>query len=106
MQHSKQSPHQSQNTNEGKDISTKMIEGFELLDKNIESTNTLIDNVTDGVNEQLSGMNQINSAINQLDRDTQNNANMANKTNQIAIDTQSISQTIFSNANEKKFRRL
>ena len=45
----------------------------------------------------------INSAINQLDQQTQQNANVAIQTQQIANNTQIIANLIVKNANDKNF---
>ena len=93
----------TQKANEGKSISSHMIFGFENLDKSIEETTTLIDDVSRTVTEQLKAMNQINQAISEIDRSTQQSANMAYETDKIASDTLTIAQTIFDEINTKKF---
>ena len=49
------------------------------------------------------GIVQINDAINSLDKQTQENANIASQTNDIATQTDEIAKLILSNANEKEF---
>jgi methyl-accepting chemotaxis protein len=44
--------------------------------------------------EQLSGIEQINDAVNQLDQQTQQNAMIATQTNDIAITTDEIAKLI------------
>ena len=53
--------------------------------------------------EQLMGIEQINDAVNTLDQQTQNNANIANMTHQIAQNTLEIAQEVVSSTNTKKF---
>lgn len=53
--------------------------------------------------EQLMGIEQINDAVNNLDQQTQNNANIANMTHQIAQNTLEIAQEVVSSTNTKKF---
>ena len=53
--------------------------------------------------EQLVGIEQINDAVNQLDQQTQQNANIASQAHDVAIKTDEISKLIIVKANEKKF---
>lgn len=89
--------------NNGKAISDKMIEGYNGLNENISKTIELISNVEASSKEQQSGIVQINDAINSLDRQTQENANIASQTNSIALKTDEISKIVVSSADEKQF---
>ena len=89
--------------NDGKNISAEMIDGFQQLENNIKETNDLINDVTNAAKEQSSGMNQISDAVNQLDRFTQENASVADKTNSIAQETNSIANDIVEAVNKNKF---
>ena len=53
--------------------------------------------------EQLLGIEQINDAVNNLDKQTQENVIIANKTNDIAKDITSIANEILEDANKNKF---
>ena len=90
--------------NEGKQIANSMIRGYEILNNNISQTLTLISDIEMASKEQLVGIEQINDAVNQLDKQTQQNANIANLTHDIANRTDEISKLIVSNADAKKFR--
>jgi len=90
--------------NEGKLISDKMIVGYNGLNQNISQTLTLIADVENASKEQLSGIEQINDAINNLDRKTQQNAVIANKTNDIATQTNNIAKLVVENADNKEFK--
>ena len=92
--------------NEGKSISTSMIEGFGELENKINLTNTLIDDVTNAAKEQTIGMTQIAEAVNQLDKFTQQNANIADKANEIARKTNNISQDVVNVVRKYKFNKL
>ena len=81
-----------------------MIRGYEVLNNNISQTLTLISDIEMASKEQLVGIEQINDAVNQLDKQTQQNANIANLTHDIANRTDEISKLIVSNADAKKFR--
>ena len=89
--------------NNGKSISTKMIEGFSLLEEKINHTNKLIDDVTDASKEQSIGMNQISDAINQLDSFTQQNASIAEKANQIVKQTDRVALSVVENVDKNNF---
>lgn len=53
--------------------------------------------------EQLIGIEQINDAINSLDQQTQENANIASQTHEVANITDEIAKLVVSNANAKEF---
>ncbi len=53
--------------------------------------------------EQLSGIEQINDAVNQLDQQTQQNAAISTQTNDIAITSDKIAKLIVEDANKKEF---
>ncbi|XOB60846.1 methyl-accepting chemotaxis protein [Campylobacterota bacterium DY0563] len=89
--------------NDGKNIADIMIKGYVGLNKNINTTLELISDVEVASKEQQSGIVQINDAINLLDRQTQQNAAVANETKDIAYQTQSIADEIVKEADEKEF---
>ncbi|MFY4821032.1 methyl-accepting chemotaxis protein, partial [Aliarcobacter butzleri] len=63
--------------NQGKSIATNMIEGYKELNQNISQTISLISDIQNASKEQLLGIEQINDAVTQLDRQTQQNAMIA-----------------------------
>ena len=89
--------------NQGKHIADNMIDGYTGLNDNISKTIELISNVETASKEQQMGIVQINDAINSLDRQTQENANIASQTNDIASQTDQIAKLVVSSANEKEF---
>jgi methyl-accepting chemotaxis protein len=89
--------------NEGKKISDSMINGYEHLNNSISKTIELINDVETASKEQKDGIVQINDAINSLDKQTQQNANIASQTNEIAIQTDNIAKRAVQSANEKEF---
>ncbi|WP_428024329.1 methyl-accepting chemotaxis protein [Arcobacter sp.] len=89
--------------NSGKTISNKMIEGFTHLEAKIVETSKLIDDVTSAAKEQAIGMTQIADAVGQLDKFTQENAAIADKTNDIAQKTNNIANDIVENVNKNGF---
>ncbi len=89
--------------NVGKEISSKMIEGFEELESKISGTSELISDVTNAAKEQTIGMSQISDAVNQLDKFTQQNASVADLTNNISQETKQIAQRVVEDVNKNKF---
>ena len=93
----------TQKANKGKTISDKMIEGYTGLNENISKTITLINDVETASKEQQTSIIQVNDAISLLDRQTQQNANVASQTNDVAVQTDTIAKLVVSNADEKEF---
>ncbi|MGB3751282.1 MAG: methyl-accepting chemotaxis protein [Arcobacteraceae bacterium] len=93
----------TQKANNGKSIASKMIDGYAGLNDNISKTIDLIKNVEGASKEQLQGIEQINDAVNRLDQQTQENASIASKTNDIAIETDTIAKLIVAEADKKEF---
>jgi methyl-accepting chemotaxis protein len=89
--------------NNGKEIADKMIYGYKGLTDNIDKTIELISDVETATKEQLQGIEQINDAVASLDHKTQENANIASATHDIAMQTDDIAKLIVSDANEKNF---
>ena len=89
--------------NEGKKISDNMIEGYNHLNDSISKTIELISSVESASKEQKAGIVQINDAVNSLDKQTQQNANIASQTNEIAIQTDNIAKQAVQHADEKEF---
>jgi len=90
-------------TNDGKNISTDMIAGYNKLNSNIHNTLELISNVSSSSKEQLNAIEQINDAVNTLDKATQENASSAGATNSIAQEVNSIAQKVVEHTNDKEF---
>ncbi len=95
----------SENANKGKNISTNMIDGFTDLEDKVLQTNQLIDDVTNAAREQTIGMSQISDAINQLDQFTQQNAQIAEKANQVALKTDEIAKHVVENVEKNNFNK-
>ncbi len=93
----------TQKANNGKNIADKMIAGYSELNENIAQTIELIKDVEVSSKEQLSGINQINAAVNLLDKQTQQNANIASETYRVTVETDQIAKMVVANAEEKQF---
>ncbi|RXK07045.1 methyl-accepting chemotaxis protein [Halarcobacter bivalviorum] len=89
--------------NEGKNISAEMISGYNSLLQNISNSTEKINEIARASKEQETGITQINDAINSLDKQTQENAATANKTQDIAVDTDRIAKEIVADAQSKEF---
>ena len=80
-----------------------MIDGYKQLNENINQTINLISDIEMSSKEQLSGIEQINDAVNSLDRQTQQNAAIASQTHDVAVLTDEIAKLVVSDANAKEF---
>jgi methyl-accepting chemotaxis protein len=89
--------------NQGKEIAGHMIEGYKDLNQNITNTINLISDIEMSSKEQLTGIEQINDAVTQLDQQTQQNAQIASQTHDVAVITDEIAKLVVSNANSKEF---
>ncbi len=95
----------TQKANTGKSIADKMIEGYSELNSNIVNSLELINDVESASKDQLRGIEQINNAVNSLDKQTQQNAQIASTTQNIANDNQNIALKIVEEVNSKKFEQ-
>jgi len=93
----------TQKANNGKKISDEMIDGYTQLNDNINQTINLIKDAEVASKEQLQGVEQINNAVNELDKQTQQNASIASASHDVAVQTDTIAKLVVSNANEKEF---
>jgi len=89
--------------NEGKEISEDMIAGYERLNEQITQTINIIEQVSTASKEQMQGIEQINDAVNTLDRVTQENASEANHVAQIANELKQLANNLLEDAKSKRF---
>ena len=89
--------------NDGKNISTNMIAGYGELLGNIEQTTRLIRQISTASKEQEMGIRQINDAVATLDKQTQQNASIAELVRSISIEADSLSKRMMEDANSKEF---
>ncbi len=90
-------------TQEGKNISGKMISGYDTLIQNVSNNSSIIKEIVISNKEQQDGIEQINDSIALLDRQTQNNASVASATKEIANETYDVALSIVTDANAKEF---
>ncbi|NCB11113.1 MAG: hypothetical protein EOM78_05735 [Erysipelotrichia bacterium] len=88
---------------DGKNITSNMILGYDELLENINKTIDMINEITMSSKEQEAGITQINDAVTQLDQQTQQNAAIANETQDIALKTDSIARNIIEDLKDKVF---
>jgi methyl-accepting chemotaxis protein len=89
--------------NEGKDITDKMIKGYNELNVNIENTISFIDKSTLLAKEQLEDIDQMNSAVELLQSSTKSYDHMTLQTNEIAKEVEAISDKILSVTEKTEF---
>ena len=89
--------------NQGKEIANSMIEGYKELNENIKNSSKLIYDIENSSKEQLLGIEQINDAVNSLDEQTQQNAQIASLTHDVAVETDEIAKMVVKKTDEKKF---
>ena len=89
--------------NKGKEIANSMIEGYKELNENIKNSSKLIYDIENSSKEQLLGIEQINDAVNSLDEQTQQNAQIASLTHDVAVETDEIAKMVVKKTDEKKF---
>lgn len=87
---------------EGKEISDEMITGYNELNNHINSTISLIENVTNASQNQQSSIEQINSNMSIVKSHTQESKRMAEEASQIAITTNQLATKIVEDAKSKK----
>jgi methyl-accepting chemotaxis protein len=91
-------------TEEGKNNSVDMIKNFTELNKLIEETVSLVEEVAKSTDVQKDGVGQINSTIANLDKMTHDNRSIAGETNNIAEGLQSISNVIIAETESKNYK--
>lgn len=91
-------------SDEGLAISNEMIHGFTTLNEKISKTTELVSDVANANKEQMAGITQINDAVAQLDRMTQENAKVANESDEVANELLGMANVIVDDAKSKNFK--
>jgi methyl-accepting chemotaxis protein len=94
----------NEKSNQGKNIASQMIEGYNKLNENINNTLSLINEVENASKEQKIGIEQISDAISSLDKQTQINASIASEANQVAVSTSKLADDVVNAVNQKEFK--
>ena len=83
-------------TEDGQKISEKMQNEFNILNKQIENSGHLINDIAEASQQQLLGIEDINTAVSKLDTTIQTNANVANEVNALSKDISELVQNLKS----------
>ena len=89
--------------NNGKNASTDMIKEYDVLNENIQKTKEIIENISSSLKEQEKGIEQVNVAVADLDRATQQNALRAQETREIANQNDEMATTMVVETNKTNF---
>ena len=87
----------------GKDITAEMINGYGELLTNVTAVDEMIKSISASSREQEAGITQINDSITNLDRQTQENANIASQTYEVANQTDELAKQIVEESQSKEF---
>jgi methyl-accepting chemotaxis protein len=88
----------------GKKIADDMTDGYSKLNENISKTLELISGVRQAAVTQQDDISHINSAISALEKQTVQNATIAEDTHKIAVENDAIAKLIVEETNEKEFK--
>ncbi len=88
---------------EGKTIADEMMAGYSDLNSKVEVTSDLVKDVGNASKEQMSGMDQINDAVTQLDKATQENAAASADVSSKAMELSQITDQLVSVVNRTTF---
>ena len=93
----------TQKANEGREISDNMIDGYNHLITNIDSTIDLIDKTTQASNEQSLAISSMDETIAVLQKETKNYVQIAHQTNEVGQSLNEISQKILEITEKTEF---
>jgi len=86
----------------GSEIAQNMIDGYNTLNDRIESTIKLIDVVAKDNNVQMLKIENINTIIQTVDKNANENVKIVNETNLVAKESEKIASNIVNDATSKK----
>ncbi len=89
--------------NDGKNVSTNMIDGYKELNNNITDTTELIQEVATSSQEQQNSIIQINDAIGNLDQATQQNSSVASDISSLSNNIENMSDNLVTAAAKASF---
>jgi len=92
--------------NSGKQIAQNMIDGYAALNQNIESQLKLIADVSNASLEQKQAIEQINDAVNELDKTTQQNASAASQISSQSKNIQILAQQLVDVVNHTTYNEV
>lgn len=89
---------------DGLQVSENMMRGLDVINHKIIMTTQLVQDVANGSREQMAGINQINSAVAQLDQMTQQNAALANDVSHLSNEILDMAQSLSDTAARTRYR--
>jgi methyl-accepting chemotaxis protein len=92
--------------NDGKNIAQNMIDGYSTLNTNINSQIEIISDVSRASKEQQSAIEQINDAVTELDKTTQQNASASAQISSQSQHIQQLSQKLVSVVSHTKYTTI
>lgn len=87
----------------GNESVNEMMKGYMQLSSDINETLNIIKTIEIASKEQLSGIEQINSALSSIDQKTQENTAIANETQSITLEVDEIANVIVEHAGKSRF---
>ncbi len=93
----------NQKSIDGKNYSQEMKNSFEKLASMIQENTVIIDDVAKSNETQMQNISQISETMNRLDHITQENANMATKTKELATQTNEVAISMIKAASLNKY---
>ncbi|MEA3498948.1 MAG: nitrate- and nitrite sensing domain-containing protein [Campylobacterota bacterium] len=93
----------NQTTVDGKKIADGMISGYTTLNDKITQTKEMISQVLVASKEQETGISQINDAINELDKVTQENAHSSSQIDSLSSEVEILSNNLIEAASHATF---
>ncbi|MDZ7817590.1 MAG: methyl-accepting chemotaxis protein [Aliarcobacter sp.] len=93
----------NQKSVDGKNYSQDMKNSFEKLASMIEENTVIIEDVAKSNQIQMQNISQISETMNRLDHITQENANMATKTKELASETNEVAKSMIKAASLNKY---
>jgi len=91
---------------DGKQIAQNMIDGYKSLNKNISDQIQIINEVSNASNEQKYAIEQINDAVTELDKTTQQNAASASQISSQSKHIQQLSANLVEVVNHTKYTTI
>ncbi len=90
-------------TSKGKVSSDEMINEYSVINENIENTRKIMNDVSSSLKEQQKGIEQINNAVSDLDKATQQNASRAHDTMEVADLNDQMAKKMVIDTNKTEF---
>jgi len=90
-------------TIDGKEVASKMIDGYNSLNTNIKDTTMYIKEIEKASKEQLKAIDEINSTIKKVTNQTKENGKITKITKEVAIETDQMAKFVVKNVDKMSF---